>query len=340
MYHAICVIYINFIQSNLCISGTHTHSGAGGFIQYVIYQASTYGFVHETFAAWVNGISESLIEAYNNLEPADIFINQGNLYNSSVNRSPTSYLLNPQEEIKRYQNEGDTDNSMLLLKFMSIKDPGRVIGILNWFAVHGTSMNNTNTMVSGDNKGYASYAFEYNMNRKTSAIKSTAKKFVAAFASTNLGDVSPNTRGARCVDTGLPCQGDTSSCNNRCEKCMGTGPGKDMIESTQIIGKNQFLFADNLAKTASKKLKGNHAVDFRHSFVNMPKLEINDQDDNGSADYTGSNKSPRPQKSLCRAAFGYSFGAGTTDGPGMFDFTQGIFFNAGCLRVCHIFSIY
>jgi hypothetical protein len=29
-------------------------------------------------------------------------------------------------------------------------------------------------------------------------------KFVAAFASTNLGDVSPNTKGPKCIDTGKP----------------------------------------------------------------------------------------------------------------------------------------
>lgn len=28
--------------------------------------------------------------------------------------------------------------------------------------------------------------------------------FVAAFAATNLGDVSPNTKGAICIDTGAP----------------------------------------------------------------------------------------------------------------------------------------
>ena len=27
--------------------------------------------------------------------------------------------------------------------------------MVNWFAVHGTSMNNTNHYISGDNKGYA-----------------------------------------------------------------------------------------------------------------------------------------------------------------------------------------
>ena len=29
--------------------------------------------------------------------------------------------------------------------------------------------------------------------------------FIAAFASSNLGDVSPNILGPKCIDTGLPC---------------------------------------------------------------------------------------------------------------------------------------
>ena len=36
------------------------------------------------------------------------------------------------------------------------------------FAVHATSMNNTNTLVSGDNKGYASYAMEKHFNGRYS----------------------------------------------------------------------------------------------------------------------------------------------------------------------------
>ncbi len=35
---------------------------------------------------------------------------------------------------------------------------------LSWFAVHPVSMNNTNRMVSSDNLGYASYAFEQEKN--------------------------------------------------------------------------------------------------------------------------------------------------------------------------------
>ena len=40
--------------------------------------------------------------------------------------------------------------------------------MINWFAVHATSMNNINTLVSGDNKGYASYALR-EMNERFTA---------------------------------------------------------------------------------------------------------------------------------------------------------------------------
>lgn len=74
-------------------------------------------------------------------------------------------------------------------------------------------MNNTNRLVSGDNKGYASYLFEKYKNGN--ATLPARGKFVAAFAQTNSGDVSPNTLGATCDDTGLPCDFYTSLCNGR-----------------------------------------------------------------------------------------------------------------------------
>lgn len=39
------------------------------------------------------------------------------------------------------------------------------LGVINWFAVHPTSMNNTNHLVSSDNVGYASILFEKMMNK-------------------------------------------------------------------------------------------------------------------------------------------------------------------------------
>ena len=65
----------------------------------------------------------------------------------------------PQFSIVRY--EHDTDKTFSLLKLTDLEDRPR--GMLNWFAVHPTSMNNTNGLISSDNKGYASILFETGM---------------------------------------------------------------------------------------------------------------------------------------------------------------------------------
>jgi hypothetical protein len=41
-------------------------------------------------------------------------------------------------------------------------------------------------------------------------------RFVAAFAATNLGDVSPNTVGPKCIDTGLWQYENKSFCTDKC----------------------------------------------------------------------------------------------------------------------------
>ena len=51
---------------------------------------------------------------------------------------------------------------MQILKL--VETDGKPIGLISWFAVHCTSMNNSNRLISGDNKGFASYMFESSMN--------------------------------------------------------------------------------------------------------------------------------------------------------------------------------
>ena len=75
---------------------------------------------------------------------------------------------------------------------------GAPLGFVNWHATHGTSMNNTNLLVSGDNKGYASYLSERQLNGPTSRVRPGDGAFVAAYAASALGDISPNTKGAFC----------------------------------------------------------------------------------------------------------------------------------------------
>ena len=63
-------------------------------------------------------------------------------------------------------------------------------------------MNFTNHLISGDHKGTASQFIEQSMAKaaNVSALPGAERTFLAAFASTNLGDVSPNTRGPVCKD--------------------------------------------------------------------------------------------------------------------------------------------
>lgn len=59
-------------------------------------------------------------QAHQNVEDAILLLAQGPLEGANINRSPTSYLLNPQDERDSYP-EGDTDKNMLLLEIMSRK---------------------------------------------------------------------------------------------------------------------------------------------------------------------------------------------------------------------------
>lgn len=63
--------------------------------------------------------------------------------------------------------------------------------------------------------------------------------FVAAFASSNLGDASPNVKGPRCQKSGKPCDIPGPSCGVD-ELCVASGPGADMKESTKIIARRLF----------------------------------------------------------------------------------------------------
>lgn len=66
---------------------------------------------------------------------------------------------------------------------------------------------------------------------------------MSAFASANLGDVSPNIKGPICINTGLPCDEVSSSCGGDAQYCIAFGPGEDMFESTKIIGERMYAKA-------------------------------------------------------------------------------------------------
>jgi neutral ceramidase len=145
---------------NLSISGTHTHSAPGGYFQYTFYQVPSLGYRESVVQTYAEGIAQALLKAYRNLQMNRMRTTQSWLMGANRNRSPSSYLLNPMPEIMEYSEEGDTDKTMLQLSFHASNQTDDPRGFINWFAVHGTSMNASNRLISGDNKGYASYLAE------------------------------------------------------------------------------------------------------------------------------------------------------------------------------------
>jgi len=229
-----------YTADNVLLSATHTHSGPGGFSHYTLYNLTTLGFDRQNFNAIVEGIYQSIVRAHNNLTPGTIKIAGGDLLQTSVNRSRVAYNLNLTRE--RAQYEDDIDKKMTVLKLVALT--GEEIGMINWFAVHATSMGNKNDLISGDNKGYASYLFE---NSKGSDY-TAGKTFVAAFAQSNEGDASPNING------------------------NGDGGGADDFASTAIAGTKQYDKARELYNATTDLLSG--GVNYRHAYVDFSNVMV------------------------------------------------------------------
>lgn len=310
-------------QDNVMISATHTHAGPGGYLQYLLVNIPCGGFVYQSYHAIVTGIVkvlrlcslfaslilefhddfQSIQQAHGKIQRARVFLNIGELHGASVNRSPLSYLQNPEDERKRYKT--NVDEQVVQLSIFSAES-NQAIGIINWFPVHPTSMNSSNTLISGDNKGAASLMMEQTFNGKETLLG--RGPFVAAFASSNLGDVSPNVKGPRCQKSGLPCHPVTSTCQDSSDLCIATGPGHDMFESTWMIGNRQYLKSLELVKDSANAIELHGPVRSVHQWVDMSNLTL----------MTANGDSVR----TCSPALGYSFGAGTTDSPGEPGFVQ------------------
>ncbi|XP_055903625.1 neutral ceramidase [Eupeodes corollae] len=295
-----------YSEENVVISGTHTHSAAGGFLMHLLYDISILGFVPQTFDALAQGIYLSIKRATDNMHEGRMYLSTTVILNANINRSPSSYLRNPEDE--RAQYEHDVDKTLTQLRFIDMEE--NLLGVFNWFAVHATSMNNTNHLVSSDNVGYASILLEKEYNTNKVPGKG---KFVGAFCSSNLGDVSPNIMGPKCSISGNDCDLLSSKCGPKEGDCYSTGPGRDMFESTEIIANRLYEGALRLLHdNGGREVTGD--VAFIHQFLDMTK-------------YNGSAYNPLTRKldkvRGCQPAMGYSFAAGTTDGPGAFNFEQG-----------------
>jgi len=242
-------------HDNVLISGTHTHSGPGGYSGNRLYDDNCGGFDQHNFECIVSGMFKAISNAQENLAPGKIYINSGSFSKTKPcgsQRSFGAFENNYEYKQMLLLNEDNdsvspTDREMLLLKFVVWDKAGELpIGMISWYPIHPTDRGQANRFVSGDNKGEASRLFEEMM--KTDYVAKDT--FVAAFANSNCGDVSGN------VFTGVP-------------TLITANDGTDK-KHMENHGKMQFDKAKALFDTALTELSG--SVEYRHTRVDMANI--------------------------------------------------------------------
>jgi neutral ceramidase len=84
----------------------------------------------------------SIQRAHQSLTPGYLDFGAVNITDGNLSRSLWAYLNNPEEERAKYNTTGDdgsTDKALTLLRFQRASDL-KNMGILSWYAVHGTSL--------------------------------------------------------------------------------------------------------------------------------------------------------------------------------------------------------
>eukprot|EP00644_Phytophthora_capsici_P000480 jgi/Phyca11/540391/estExt2_Genewise1Plus.C_PHYCAscaffold_40891 len=210
-----------YTEQNVILHATHTHAGPGGTAGYFLYDVSIFGYINENFDKIVSGIMSAIDAAHNSIQSGSIRWNKGEVVKGGKNRSPDAYLANPATE--RAQYSSDIDTTMRALHFFN--DAGKLRGVLAFYPVHPTSLTVANLLISGDNKGYAEFLLEDELDN-----------VVVGIGITNAGDVSPNL-----IDNG---DGTFS------------GEGSTSIESAEIMGKRQYDALSALIKGNSELIQG------------------------------------------------------------------------------------
>ncbi|KAE9044554.1 hypothetical protein PR001_g2614, partial [Phytophthora rubi] len=231
-YHGI------YTEQNVVLHASHTHASPGGTAGYFLYDASTLGFVSENFDKIVSGIMNAINAAHTSVQSGTIRWNKGEVTKGGKNRSPAAYLANPASERAKYT--GNIDTTMRALHFLS--SSGKLRGVLAFYPVHPTSLTAKNRLVSGDNKGYAEFLLEDELD-----------DVIVAIGIANAGDVSPNL-----IDNG-----------------NGTfrGEGNTTIESAEIMGKRQYDTLSALIKGKSELIQGSVVANL--SYVDFSNVTLN-----------------------------------------------------------------
>lgn len=288
---------------NILISATHTHSSSGGQSRYDLANVFALGFDQQAYQSMVDGVYDALLQAHRNLmtaPEASIKLAMGELLDANFNRSPDSYQLNPETERSAFVDargrEVNTNRWMTLLKLQ--RDDGTPVGVMNWYSIHGTSIGQTEKLLSADNKGYAARRFDQDFPAGV-----LGAGFVSGFFQSDEGDASPN-----------PYMMDLSEAElhgRDSPAWFARGGGRDDVESAQISGYKQYRKARELWDQADEKLHGEVRV--LHLPLDMTRVEVE-----SPKTYADELMPVIGGQRTCEPALGISFAAGAEDGRGPF----------------------
>jgi neutral ceramidase len=230
------------------VSATHSHATPSNNSWRTLYNAfnGVVGFDEVNYKIVVNGIVDAIKKAHAAKKPGHIKFARGPVESGAYNRSLAAYSAN--SDANKYAK--DVDDMMTVLRLEGAD--GSEVGMLNWFAVHGTSVNIYNRRVHGDNKGWASYEFE---RRKGGG-------FVAAFSQGAEGDVTPN-------------HPDPTDRTKPFLRPSDLDPSLNNMDDVVIEGAPQLNAAWELYQGATTLIRG--GVEYRHSHRDFNAIEVDPQ---------------------------------------------------------------
>lgn len=227
-------------EGNVLIGASHTHVAPGGTSGHLMVDLTTLGFRPVTFEATVAGIVLAIERADADMAPSHIALTRGTVADAGVNRSKGAFDRNPDADKAVFPDGVDRDSVTLHV----IRD-GAAIGLINWYGIHPTTFGPEHKIISGDNKGYAAWLAEHKAG--VDHTDPGSAPYVAAFAMSTPGDVSPN--------HGL---------------APNSGPVEgNEYESARVLGRRQL---DGVTGRAVSLPGG--GIDARHTWVNMREVKI------------------------------------------------------------------